>query len=190
MLEVLLLRHGQTEANREGIVQGHGDSPLSSEGVAACYSMAEKIRGFSISKVYCSDMGRAMRTMELIAEKLPSLPGAVYLSELREIDFGRYTGRLKDEITPLILRHKADTGKSYPDGESGDDLARRIERFVNMRLERDKGATILVITHYGVIETILRKFAGYGGKQPVTIGIDDVFHLVFREEGRADVRLL
>ncbi len=184
------MRHGQTEANLEGVVQGHGDSPLSCDGIAACYSMAEKIRGFNISKVYCSDIGRARRTMELIAEKLPYLPRARYLAELREIDFGRYTGRLKDEIMPLILRHKADTGKSYPDGESGDDLTRRTERFINMRLKRDNGATILVITHYGVIETILRRFAGCSASQPVTIGIDDVFHLVFESAGKVDFRLL
>lgn len=185
MLNVVLVRHSQTEANRDGVVQGQADSPLTEKGEASAVVKAGKLRGVSIDHVFCSDLPRAVRTMELIASAHGGLPAPVFLPELREINFGKLAGKAKDDIMPVILKHKADTSKRYPGGESGDDLIRRTLGFFDFLFARHWGRTVLVVSHYGVMETAIRRFADHPAGQPVEIAEDDVVLLEFREPGKA-----
>ncbi len=177
MLNVVLVRHGQTEANRDGFIQGQGDTPLTQAGINDTSIKTGKLKDFRFDAVYCSDLGRARRTLEILQDRLPSLPKAVYLKELREIDFGEYTGRRKDEIMPEILRHKADMKLKYPGGESGADLKRRVLEFFKKCLDRHENETLLVVTHYGVMETAIKEFTDHPAGLPVTIDPEAVYHL-------------
>lgn len=190
MLNIVLIRHGQTEGNAGGFIQGQNDTPLTADGIKDTLAKAVKLREFKFNAVYCSDLGRARHTLKALQGALPSLPEAVYSRELREIDFGEYAGMKKEEIRPTILRHKADTSMKYPGGESGDDLKERVSRFFTKCLERHKNETVLIVTHYGVIETVLRQFTDRPADTPVTMDPEAVYHLSFDSLPSADVNVL
>lgn len=187
-LNAFLLRHAETEANRHGIVQGQTDSPLTVEGVASTRRKAIKLAGFSFSAIYSSDLQRAVSTAALLKTELRH-PGPVSLSpDLREIDFGELSGKPKEEIMPVVRMHKANPSLRYPGGECGEDLIARTKRFfVEMALQRC-GETILVVTHYGVMETAVKLFAGVPADTPVAIGPDEVWLLVFADGSEARLK--
>ncbi|VAX19570.1 hypothetical protein MNBD_NITROSPINAE03-390 [hydrothermal vent metagenome] len=189
MLNIVLIRHGQTEGNADGLIQGQNDTPLTADGIKDTLAKAVKLREFKFNAVYCSDLGRARHTYRLLQGALPLLPEAVYQEELREIDFGEYAGMKKEEIMPTILRHKADTSLKYPGGESGDDLKTRVSRFLDFCLTRHENETVLIVSHYGVIETVLRQFTDRPTDTPLTIDPEAVYQLCFDDLTSAKVKV-
>jgi len=189
-LNALIIRHGQTEANRDGAIQGQGDSPLTEEGIASTLRKAAALKSARLDAVYCSDLPRAMRTWDIVAAAFDRAPRPVYTAELREIDFGEYTGMSRDTIMDTVRRHKADTTLRYPGGESGDDLKARTARFFERIKKRHQGQTVLLVTHYGVIETAVRLFCDHPGDGPVVVEDDAVIELRFDGDAPAALRRL
>ncbi len=190
MLNIVLIRHGQTEGNADGRIQGQNDTPLTADGIKHTLAKALKLEKFLFNAVYCSDLGRARHTLKALQGALPSLPEAIYSKELREIDFGEYAGMKKEEIMPTILRHKADTSRKYPGGESGDDLKKRVFKFFGSCFERHEGQTLLVVSHYGIMETAIRQFTDHPADLPVTIAPEAAYHLSFDGLTSARVKVL
>lgn len=187
-LNAILVRHAETQANKDGIAQGQTDSPLTAEGVESTIRKAVKLAGFSFSAIYASDLQRAVTTAELLKKEL-GFSNPVSLSpDLREIDFGGLSGKPRAEIMPIVRIHKADPSLRYPGGECGADLISRTKRFfANVRC-RHGGETILVVTHYGVMETAMRLFAGIPADAPVVIGPDEVWLLEFGDGDEARLK--
>jgi len=185
-----VIRHGQTTANAMGVIQGQDDSPLTEKGKLSSLAKADKLAQFRFVRVYCSDLPRARATLEIVRGRLPGLPEPVYTSQLREIDFGRYTGARKDQIMETILKHKSDTSLKYPEGESGDDLAARVDGFIHNLLESPSGGDVLVVTHYGVMETMARRYGGFPAGEPFTLGEESVALLEFGKEGTGRMEIL
>ena len=101
----LILRHGETNHNAAGIIQGSSDiSRLTEKGheqaQAAGIAIAAKSDLANIDRTFVSSLTRAQQTLDGVAaaSKLP-LPQATVLSELREIDLGSWEGRDKAELT-------------------------------------------------------------------------------------------
>jgi broad specificity phosphatase PhoE len=86
----------------------------------------------------------------------------IYTRDLREVDFGDYARLPKDAIMEKIRFHKLNREVPYPNGESGLDLEKRVTGFVHRTLNSIRHGNVLVVTHYGVIETILRRFTDVG----------------------------
>ncbi len=189
-LRVVLLRHGETEGNVMGMVQGHSDTSLTEKGVASTLKKVEKIKGFSFEGVFCSDLGRTVETLKVILKEVKGLPEPVFTRELREIDFGDLTGRLKKEIMPIILEHKSNPDVPYPNGESGGGFIERVRSFFYRMQDGFAGRQILVVTHFGVMETAARQFTGPPSYESIEIGADDVWLMRFAEDGSATREVL
>lgn len=95
-MRLYLLRHGQTEWNIEGKIQGKTDIPLNETGFRQARCLAEGMREREISAVYSSPLLRAVQTAEILAEE-KGLSVSV-LPELREVDFGLWEGRSWTEV--------------------------------------------------------------------------------------------
>ncbi len=67
---IYLLRHGQTESNVHRIIQGQNDSPLTQEGIDATKSRAEKLKGIIFDAIFCSDIERARKSLEILLKGL------------------------------------------------------------------------------------------------------------------------
>jgi len=189
-LRVVLVRHGETIGNVRGIVQGQSDTPLTEKGIASTLKKAEKIQDMEFDAVFCSDLSRTVETLKLIQGKIKGLPDPVHTRELREIDFGDLTGRLKKEIMPTILEHKQAPDVPYPDGESGGAFIARVKGFFKMLMDRHEKGQILIITHFGVMETAARQFTGPPSYENIHIGPDDVWRMTFAHDWSATREVL
>ncbi len=96
-----LVRHGETQFNVEGKLQGMSDSPLTEAGLQQIGKLAERLSENTLDLIFCSDLLRAKTTAEIVASRHNDLK-PIILSELRERSFGIYEGtsfnRYRDEI--------------------------------------------------------------------------------------------
>ena len=90
MTTLLLVRHGETDWNAEGRLQGHTDRPLSDYGRGQARGLAEELEGEELEAIYASDLARARETAEIVGERL-GLP-VVLDPDLREKDWGTWEG--------------------------------------------------------------------------------------------------
>ncbi len=86
---IYLVRHGETEWNKKGILQGWLDSPLTEVGIKQAQLLSEKLATLNIGSVYSSDLGRAIHTASILAPSKPILKDA----RLREIYLGEWQGQ-------------------------------------------------------------------------------------------------
>jgi broad specificity phosphatase PhoE len=174
-VRLVLLRHAETEANRARLIQGQNDSPLTPEGIATTALLAEKLRGPGLglgfpgapATWYCSPLERARETLRRVRATLSADGPVRYDARLMEIDFGDLTGRPVLDVLPIIHRHKLESALPYPGGESGADLKRRVLDFLAEATAGDAGGPVLVMTHFGVIETALRHYLAIPLSEPV-----------------------
>ena len=100
-LRYLVLRHGQTDHNRDGIIQGSSDaSVLTDAGIAQARAAGAALAGLSdlsIARTYVSPLRRAKQTLELLRLSC-ALPAPTTLAALREIDLHSWEGRRKSEL--------------------------------------------------------------------------------------------
>ncbi len=178
---LLLLRHGQTEANRDRRIQGQDDSPLTPEGTAAATIMAEKLDRLELTRdlirTYCSPLPRTRDTLETLRGHLGMEGEVVYDPRLMEIDFGDYAGQPVQGLLPTIQKHKKNPKLTYPGGESGDDLRARITSFLKEVLKSEEGCHLLVMTHFGVIETTLRHYSLIDTDVPFIPAHDEIYRI-------------
>jgi broad specificity phosphatase PhoE len=149
---LLLIRHGETDWNAEGRLQGHTDRPLNDFGRRQAGALAERLAGDGITAVYSSDLARALETAEILAARL-ELP-VVTNPDLRERNWGSWeglTGTERDRVEYV--------------GESTDAHGERMVRAVRRIAEQHPGERVVVVTHGGSLRRI--QIATYGMALPV-----------------------
>jgi broad specificity phosphatase PhoE len=134
VIELSLIRHGETEFNAIMKIQGSLDSALTEQGKEQCRKLgrhlARKPNYAHIDEWICSPQGRAVQSSTLIRESLPSLPEVILDDRIREIHCGELEGRLIQEVDPDILRSlRNNPAFPYPGGESIDDVVTRAKDF-------------------------------------------------------------
>jgi broad specificity phosphatase PhoE len=151
---LLLVRHGETDWNRDGRWQGHSDTHLNELGRQQAERLAEELDGADV--VYSSDLIRARETAEILARRL----GAdVRLDErLRERGFGAWEGKTRAEIEAEFAdahaRWVAGEGPGADDAEPFEDFAVRVRGFLDDVLARHPDETVLIVSHGGSIRVI------------------------------------
>jgi broad specificity phosphatase PhoE len=149
---ILLARHGETDWNRERRFQGHADPPLNELGRRQARELAESLADSGVVAVYASPLARARETAEIVAEML-GLPVETRAS-LREVDVGSWQGLTRDEVEaryPDDFRRWLDAGEGWRDGESYDELGRRVVADLLALAARHPGERILVVSHGGPV---------------------------------------
>jgi broad specificity phosphatase PhoE len=162
---VFLARHAETEWNVGRRFQGHLDSSLTERGVQQARLLAKRLADEPLVAVYSSDLGRTLRTAEIVAArhglKVQTHPG------LREIDTGAWTGLHRDDVRAvpewvamLEVYRKRPAEHCFPDGESIRDVQGRALGFLREVAPRHAGQAIAVISHHVVVETIIAHALG------------------------------
>jgi broad specificity phosphatase PhoE len=151
---LLLVRHGETDWNRDGRWQGHSDTHLNELGRQQAERLAEELDGVDV--VYSSDLARAHETAEILAQRLGV---DVRLDErLRERGFGEWEGKTRAEIEAEFAdahaRWVAGEGPGADDAEPFDDFDARVRGFLDDVLARHPGETVLIVSHGGSIRVI------------------------------------
>lgn len=176
MTEIVLVRHGQTQWNCEGRIQGHTDSPLTAEGVRQAKALAARLTGESFAAVYASDLGRAQHTAEILAcGRWP-----IHLREaLRERSFGVGEGLTYAEMEaryPLAFSRVNTMDPDYrmPQGESRADLHNRVCAAFGAMALAHPAARVLVVSHGGVLAAVYRWIKGMSIASPQAVEIPNV----------------
>ena len=163
--EFVFVRHGETDANVNGILQGNKDIPLNRTGMMQAEAVAEHLRGQKFAALYASDLSRALDTARLIASKhaddLPLYPTPL----LREWNCGEMAGMRWEEIqrrfpneAKAFFLESADV--TMPGGESRTAFQHRVEDCLRQIVAKHGGERVLLVAHGGVLQRIFRFVAG------------------------------
>ena len=147
----LLIRHGESQANKEQIFGGHYDAPLTESGLEQARITGRFIQeNYKVHKVYASDLKRAYVTGSTIAE----IVGAEIVPEpgLREIFGGEWEGKkytqIQEKYEEAFRIWKTRTGRARcTGGESVSELGKRIMDTLHRIAEENPGETIVIATH-------------------------------------------
>lgn len=158
------LRHGETDWNRRGIMQGFTDIPLNETGRAQARAAVDLFAGLPIDRIVASPLSRAHETAKIVNEKLQK---PISLCEgLRERHFGAFEGKAATEIEAL----KAELGlqglppeeNGYPcppGAESYETFKARIVESLNTALQ-GHGENVLFVCHGGIYRVLRRSLMG------------------------------
>jgi probable phosphoglycerate mutase len=157
---LVLVRHGETEWNRQGRIQGfHADSPLTSTGRAQALAVAERLGKEGIDLLFASDLGRTLETAEPIARA-----AGVQLvrdRDLRERSYGIFEGRTFAEIALEYPRdyermRARDPQYKSPGGESATEFHERVVLAMERIAAASAGRRAAIVTHQGVLGVLYR----------------------------------
>jgi broad specificity phosphatase PhoE len=155
-----LIRHAETEWNREKLIQGQNDSPLTKYGEDKARKWGQFLKGNGLERIISSDSGRAMETASLINLSL-NIP-LISDPRLREQDWGLWTGMRLEEIKDKERETygeqlKAGWAFKPPEGEYRHTVCERSCGALMRAGEKWPGEKILIVTHEGVIKCILSR---------------------------------
>ncbi len=139
-MEVVLVRHGETEWSRDGRHTGRTDVPLTERGEEQARAVGEALRGRSFAVVWSSPLQRALETARL-AGFAPEVR-----EELAEWDYGEYEGLTTPEIRQEVPDWTIWRGAA-PGGESGEQVGARADRAVAELRRLDGDALVFAHGH-------------------------------------------
>lgn len=156
---IVLVRHGETDWNREKRYQGHADTPLNDAGRRQAHELAEMLRSEGVRVAYTSPLRRASETAAIVSADLGI--DVRELEALREIDVGDWQGMTVDEVRTRFPEY-AETGwhAGWPNGETHDELSRRVVPALLELGQRHGEESVLGVTHAGPIRAALMAASG------------------------------
>ena len=156
---LLFIRHGETDANANGQLEGATDKPLNATGQAQAQAVAARLVGENrpIHAIYSSSLTRARQTAAALAATLGELPVQVD-ADLSEFHLGEWDGLTLEELRDekqLWVRMATDPHFAPPGGESAMQFGLRLVRAVRAILSRHPGQTVAIFSHGGALATVL-----------------------------------
>ncbi len=147
-----IMRHGQTDANLGGQIQGQNDVPLNDTGRTQATMAVEKIVPLGIKRIVSSDLSRAAETAGIIASQLNIT--VEYDPRLREYNFGDLGKMQPGQIDLDIIGVLLSTPQKI-NAEPIPDMFARVAGFLN---EIDKNQNTLVVSHGGTMRVMMYYF--------------------------------
>ena len=159
---IVMVRHGETEWNQTGRVQGQTESDLTKLGQKQAEGAGKRLASMgTYDALYSSDMRRTKHTAEAITRHIGL--EAQIIPELREMDFGALEGLLWDEVSQRVPEAQdklwgdsTDPSWVVPGGESRDQMHQRTRSAVEKLARKHPGQKIIIVSHGGVIGFFLR----------------------------------
>ena len=159
MSKWMLIRHGETEWNATGRIQGHSDVPLNDAGKRQARLLGERLSNIDLAAVYASDSSRALdTTCAVIADRSMDVTVRV---ELREKSYGEWEGKTGPAIRAshpeefAIWQNERDPSFAAPGGESELDLRARVCPLIeDLRRLHGDGETIALVAHGGSLRAL------------------------------------
>ena len=146
----------ETDWNRDRRFQGHADLSLNERGRHEARALAEELDAVPCRAIYASDLRRAHETALVVAERkgLDVTP----MPELREIDYGSWTGLSRDEVEQRFpdayAQMRTRTGRGWEGGETYAEMVGRILDALRLIAREHPSDAVLVVTHSGPIRAV------------------------------------
>ncbi|MTI46582.1 histidine phosphatase family protein [Sporosalibacterium faouarense] len=162
-MKLIMVRHGETEANKKGIYGGWSDYKLTEKGK----TQAEDIIHFlikeakDIGEILCSPSDRTLYIANKLGNKLNK--NISIKEELRELNFGLFEGKTNAEIKEQYGSEYSAWINDYvnykiPKGESVSDLNNRLNKFLSQL--KNRSGTYVIVSHGGVIQILITILLG------------------------------
>lgn len=174
--DVLLVRHGETDWNRQWRLQSTEEVPLNETGReqmrhvgrAVAAALGEAVDASALPSIWSSPVLRAVQSAETLVEAMcaAGVPEPAPLRthhDLREFEMGRFTGHtimsLQDD--PDWQAYLADPANaSFPDGEAVRDIRARAVAAVQHILDHDDADTVIIVSHGGIVRLLVLELLG------------------------------
>ncbi|MBX3014660.1 MAG: histidine phosphatase family protein [Caldilineaceae bacterium] len=162
--EIILIRHGETEWNAEGRIQGQGDSPLTEWGIHQAQAVGKRLQHEPFTALYASHLGRVIETARYIA----AVTGhAITIDErLQERAYGIFEGLTQAEAqaahTAIFQEYKTNFSPDFavPQAESSRQVLARGRAVFQELAQRHVGERIVVVSHGSFLRSVLAAILG------------------------------
>lgn len=153
-MHLIAVRHGETEENNSGILQGHLPGELTDRGKKQVNKLAERLKKEDIDYIFASDLARTRDTARAIAQ-FHEAP-LEFRQELRERHMGQLTGQHHTLIEKQREEKDLDRHEYQPEGgESYRDVKQRLSKFLEELKANYKHKNILLVAHGGVNRALI-----------------------------------
>lgn len=174
MSYIFLVRHGETQWNKEKRYQGTSDIPLSLAGIKKVNTLARASRYLKAEVVYSSVLQRAQQTASIMTRQMKVKPQLD--ARLNEMNFGCWEGKTAEE---LLKAHDASYERFLNGewmrpfgGESMQEVQLRIRKFWWECLKRHHGQNVMIVSHAGPIKMIVLEALGLSRKHLFQMHLD------------------
>ena len=156
MVTFIIVRHGNSVANKGNFFAGQADVPLNDTGYKQAQEVSKYIlENFKVDKVYSSDLSRTYETVKPVADALGMVVNK--RKDLREVDVGLWANKSYDEVEKefpeSFKRYMTNAGCSkFDGGESYKESAYRGKKAMDIIASENEGKTVVVGTHGGIIK--------------------------------------
>lgn len=176
MLDLILIRHGETDSNTKGACVGWTDVELNEEGIKQAYQLKKKIGGIKIDGIFSSPLMRARKTAEILNEDF--VIEIEYTDYLKEQNFGIWDNLTFNDIKTRYPKESCKWVKGWvnyhiKEGESVLESYKRNIKFIKEIIAKKKAGTYMAIAHLGTIRNILAYLIGVEIKNSWRFKIDN-----------------
>lgn len=141
-MKILMVRHGETDYNKNHLVQGHTDIPLNETGIGQAILAAEKIYDYEISAAFSSPMERAYDTARYMLDNSDNREITITRDErIIEKHYGKFEGATYEEW------HRGQANNDISTVELDTNVANRVKEFLLEKYKDYREDTILVVCH-------------------------------------------
>ena len=178
MTTLILVRHGESEWNRAGRIQGQVNSPLTDLGISQAIAVSKYLSGIFINqelKIYTSPLDRAIQTAKIIAQGIDCFGSELIIEErLNDFNLGEISGTFGWDKVAEIFPEQAklrlqDPMRFHPSGgESGADFEARLRSLLE---ELMGDGTLKLMVSHGIVNKFIRGILkNLSGKEMINLG--------------------
>ncbi|UCG03977.1 MAG: histidine phosphatase family protein [Candidatus Heimdallarchaeota archaeon] len=140
-VEIVYFVHGTTNDNEKNIATGWGDCTLSDLGLKQTRKMSQRLKDVQFDCVFCSDLRRAVDSVNIIWGSLIQI---IQDKRLRECNYGDLTGVKISTLRKIMIKH---IDNPFPNGESYKEVEKRIRSFLEDLKENYLGRKVAILAH-------------------------------------------
>jgi broad specificity phosphatase PhoE len=181
MLRLILVRHGQTDANLKRVLQGQSDGELNATGRQQAEALARHLKDFSIDHIFASPLRRAQDTAAAIA-RYHGLPVKTE-TLLREWNCGLLDGVPADVFRQKLQEFNGALSLFRPEGgETLTEVRQRAAEFLDQLTANYEGQTVLVTTHGDLMRAVMSLLQQIDIEQASTIFFENASYSILELE--------
>lgn len=164
---IVLVRHGETKWNSEGIFRGRSDIPLNERGLKQAEATGSYLQSFNFAAVYSSPLSRALQTAAAICRSRKIKPQP--LAAFTDISFGPWEGQTYSSLETLYPEEirtwrEEPANHKLPGAETLDEAKLRAFTEMERLVQANRGKSIAIVSHRVVIKLLLLAAIGLGSE--------------------------
>ncbi len=188
-LNIYVVRHGQTDWNKDGRIQGGTDNPLNATGREQAAALVRTLADVKLDAIYTSSHQRARQTAAVFEGRAPINA----MDELRERFFGKFEGA-NDKDTAIVAdwnKRRFSWSDDMEGGETLESQSRRAEAALKTIREKHKdGGTIVIVGHGGINPLLVSQLIGVPpqeGASAINQGNDEIYRVEIAKGGSTSI---